>query len=94
MKRKFTKAQEELALKISNDISEDIDCGETKKQLRMAVKYWADAHCETAIELNCLKTTIRLFGLGQQGLKEMINHFNECDIPFTRRTAKAKGGGE
>lgn len=36
----------ELSAKISNDISEDIDCGESRRTLRRAVKEWADEACE------------------------------------------------
>jgi hypothetical protein len=39
--RRFTDKQAELAAKISNDIAEDIDCGESRKSLRMAVAYFA-----------------------------------------------------
>ena len=42
MVERFSQKQQELAAKISNDIAEDIDGGETRKQLRMAVAYWAD----------------------------------------------------
>jgi hypothetical protein len=38
---RFSKDQSELAQKIANDIHEDIDCGESRKQLRMAVDYWS-----------------------------------------------------
>ena len=42
---RFTEEQAELAAKISNDISEGIDCGESREVLRMAIAYWADAFC-------------------------------------------------
>ena len=42
MVERFSQEQQELAAKISNDIAENIDGGETRKQLRMAVAYWAD----------------------------------------------------
>lgn len=31
-----------LAQKLSNDIAEGIDCGESKKELRLAIAWWAD----------------------------------------------------
>lgn len=40
--RRFTKKQAALAVKISNDIAEDIDNGESRAVLRMAVAYWVD----------------------------------------------------
>lgn len=43
--RRFTDKQAELAAKISNDIAEDIDCGESRKTLRMVVAYFADVAC-------------------------------------------------
>jgi len=32
----------DLAAKVSNDISEEIDCGETREELRACIKWWAD----------------------------------------------------
>ena len=43
--RRFTDKQAELAAKLSNDIAEDTDCGESRKTLRMAVAYFADVAC-------------------------------------------------
>ena len=40
-KIQFTKAEVELAAKVSNDISEDIDCKETRAQLRRCIAYWS-----------------------------------------------------
>ncbi len=40
--KRFSKKEAELAMKISNDIAEDIDNGESRKQLRMAVAYYHD----------------------------------------------------
>lgn len=39
-------SQESIALQISNDISEDIDNNDSKENLRIAVKWWADYACE------------------------------------------------
>lgn len=41
-KSRFTKAQQELAHKIVNDIAEGIDCKESREDLRMALAYYAD----------------------------------------------------
>jgi len=48
---RFTKEQAELAAKISNDIAEDIDNHESKKDLRMAVDYWASVACDNCMAL-------------------------------------------
>lgn len=40
--RRFTDKQAEIAAKISNDIAEGIDCGESRRTLRRAVAYFAD----------------------------------------------------
>lgn len=51
MKKKTIKPNPDmadLAAKISNDIAEGIDCGETRKVLRDAIDFWAtvaDAEC-------------------------------------------------
>lgn len=36
----------EFAAKVSNDIAEDIDCRETRKQLREVVRFYAMQSCE------------------------------------------------
>lgn len=46
--RRHTKAEQELAAKISNDIAEGIDCGESRQVLRMAVAHWTDEACDQA----------------------------------------------
>ena len=40
-KIQFTKEEVELAAKVSNDIAEDIDCRETRAQLRRCIAYWS-----------------------------------------------------
>lgn len=45
---RFSKKQVELAVKISNDISEQIEGGESRAALRMAVAYFADVACVEA----------------------------------------------
>jgi hypothetical protein len=47
--KRYSKKQADLAAKISNDISEGIDCGEGRKSLRMAVAYWADQYSQEVI---------------------------------------------
>lgn len=39
---RFSKREQELAAKISNDIAENIDCRETRAKLRMAIAFYAD----------------------------------------------------
>lgn len=43
--KRFNKKEAALAAKISNDIAEGIDGGETRNCLRMAVAYYADLAC-------------------------------------------------
>ncbi|MCK9519456.1 MAG: hypothetical protein M0R74_10615 [Dehalococcoidia bacterium] len=38
----------DLALKVSNDISEDIDAGESREELREVVRWWAQKACDEA----------------------------------------------
>ena len=37
----FTKEEIELAAKISNDITEGVNCNETRKQLRRSLYFWS-----------------------------------------------------
>lgn len=57
---RFTQKQRRLAEQISNDIAEDIDNGESREQLRMAVAYWADVAAVNAMERSSLKTQLLL----------------------------------
>lgn len=66
---RFTKKQAELAAKISNDIAEDIDCNETRAQLRMAVAYWADVACVNGIKVGTAESKLRFAKVAQAYLK-------------------------
>lgn len=59
--RRFTDKQAELAAKISNDIAEDIDCGESRKSLRMAVAYFADVACVEAERRAAAESKLEIF---------------------------------
>lgn len=58
---RFTDKQAELAAKISNDIAEDIDCGESRKSLRMAVAYWADVATVESQKRASLEAKVAMF---------------------------------
>lgn len=58
---RFTEKQAELAAKISNDIAEGVDCGESVKSLRMAVAYFADLACVEAQRSAAAESQIELF---------------------------------
>jgi hypothetical protein len=59
--RRFSDKQAELAAKISNDIAEDIDCGESRKTLRMAVAYFADLACVEGQRRASAESRLELF---------------------------------
>lgn len=59
--RRFTDKQAELAAKISNDIAEDIDCGESRETLRMAVSYFADVACVESQRRAAAESTVAIF---------------------------------
>lgn len=59
--KRFSKEQAELAAKISNDISEDIDCGESSVTLRMAVAYFADVACVEAQRARDAESKLEIF---------------------------------
>lgn len=60
MATKFTKKQIELADKIINDVAEDIDCGESKKDLRMAISYLASSSIKELAELGSARQILRM----------------------------------
>lgn len=39
------KKMAEFAAKVANDVTEDIDCRETRKQLREVIRFWSLEHC-------------------------------------------------
>ena len=59
--RRFTVKQAEIAAKISNDIAEDIDCGESRKSLRMAVAYFADVACVESQRRAAAESKLEIF---------------------------------
>jgi hypothetical protein len=61
MVRRFSDKQAELAAKISNDIAEDMDCGESRKTLRMAVSYFADVACLESQRRASAESKLELF---------------------------------
>ena len=66
----------ELATSVSNDISEGIDNGESRKQLRQVISWWADLACEEAQKRAALESRIEIYkaakGLMDVALKD--NH--------------------
>lgn len=46
--------------KVSNDVSEDIDCGETRKELREVISYLAHDSSVTASECAMLKVRLQI----------------------------------
>lgn len=59
--RRFTDQQAELAAKISNDIAENIDCGESRKTLRMVVAYFADVACVESQRRAAAESKLEIF---------------------------------
>ena len=61
IERRFSDKQAELAVKVSNDIAENIDCGESRKTLRMAVAYFSDLACEESKRRAEAESTVAIF---------------------------------
>jgi hypothetical protein len=59
-------AMRDLALSVSNDISEDIDNGESREQLREVVRWWADKACDEAQRRASAEQTVKMFRLAKQ----------------------------
>ena len=64
------KKQENRALSISNDISEDIDNGETRKELREAIRWWANLAAEQGQELGLLRFNMKIIKIAMTDWKE------------------------
>jgi hypothetical protein len=60
-KRQFSYKDAELAAKISNDVAEGIDCGESRAKLRLAAAYWADTACTEAQHRAAAESQIEIF---------------------------------
>lgn len=54
---RWTPAQKELAYKVSNDISEDIDCKESRAQLRQCVAVYADLYFDLVTQREATAST-------------------------------------
>jgi hypothetical protein len=56
----------DLALKVSNDISEAVDGGESREELREVVRWWADKACDEAQRRAAAEQTVKRFTLAKQ----------------------------
>jgi len=56
----------DLALKVSNDISEDIDGGESREELREVVRWWAQKACDEAQRRATAEQTVKMFSMAKQ----------------------------
>jgi hypothetical protein len=59
--RRFFATDKELAETVANDIAEDIDCGETREQLRVAIQFWAAEAAREAQERAALESQITIY---------------------------------
>ena len=59
MVSRWTPAQQESAMGIVNDIAEDIDNGETRKELRQSLSIYADMLCD-ALQSKADKNMVEL----------------------------------
>lgn len=55
MASRWTEAQKEFAYKVVNDIAEDVDCFESREELRMALNIYADLLWDANVELRDMK---------------------------------------
>ena len=58
-----------LAMLISNDIAEGIDCGESREMLRMTVSYYATEHNNAFMQLAQAKSQLQIFKLAFEAMK-------------------------
>ena len=72
--KRFTSAQAELAAKISNDIAEGIDCGESRQKLRMAVAYFADVACVERMRSRDLEANVKMFKAAKALMDSVLQH--------------------
>lgn len=56
---RFTKKQADRAAEIANDINEDIDNGEHREELRVAVAYWASVAVEEGVRRAALEGKLK-----------------------------------
>ena len=56
----------DLALSVSNDISEDIDNGESREQLREVVRWWAMKACDEAQRRAEAEQTVKMVRLAKE----------------------------
>lgn len=54
-----SKISKEKILQISNDISESM-CTANRQDVMAVASYWADRACETAVELETLRSTVTI----------------------------------
>ena len=81
--RPGAKRTAELAAKLSNDIAESVDCGESREQLRRAIAWWADRANQQSVRVAQLESDRALV---RMGWNLMRNHMDETTLqPFGYR---------
>lgn len=71
--KRFNKKEAALAAKISNDIAEGIDCGETSKQLRMAVAYFADVASVQCQRAAAAESRLEFYRIAKQIMDQALD---------------------
>ncbi len=77
----------ELAAKLSNDIHEGIDCGETRAQLRAAISWWSMHACKTHSWKSLAETDLSLALMALAMLLPLVENNRSESANAARRIA-------
>lgn len=77
----------EFAAKIANDISEEIDCGETRAQLRSALHWWAMEHCKAYSQKRIVEDDLLTAKIALQIVLPMIAYRKDDTAQLVRKMA-------
>lgn len=78
----------ELAAKVSNDVNEGIDAGETRAQLRQVLHWWSRQACEAHAWRNLAETDLVTAQLAIRLLLPMVARRRDPVVRFARKVAK------
>lgn len=81
--KRFTKRQAEFAAKVSNDIAEDMDLGESREELRMVVAYFQDLACVEAVERARLQSMLTAAKYGAEIVKISLEGLDGVKEPLS-----------
>lgn len=88
---RYFATDQELAETLANDIAEEIDCGENRIQLRMAIQYWANECAKQSAARAALESQVAIFRHAKSLMDVALSSNAKADPQPGQRGNSTKG---